>query len=73
MKIKQAIIDIIDDKAARARLSLDIGIGPEAIGQYIKANKNNGRLTKMDFLMAISRETGIEVMNLCEDPETIAQ
>lgn len=71
MKIKKAIIDRIINSDSRCRISLDMGIGPEALRNYLVANKNNGRLTKMDALVAISKEVGIEVMDLLEEPEPV--
>jgi hypothetical protein len=66
-KIKQRIIDAINNPTSRNRIGLKLGCGEQVIALHIRQNKTNGRLTKLDALEAISEETGIVVQDLYEN------
>lgn len=68
MKVKREILEIIDNMQSRLRIALSIGtVGEQAVRYQIMANNDNGRMTKMDFLAAISKETGIPVNEILEE------
>lgn len=67
MKIKQSILDKIDNPISRVNIAQELGCGEQAVIVQIKNNNDNGRLTKMDALMAISKETGVEVNGILEE------
>jgi hypothetical protein len=67
MKVKQEILDRINNPETRMRIGLEIGCGDRALAVQIQKNKINGRLTKMDALLAISKETGETVENILEE------
>lgn len=71
MKVKQEILEIIDNPVARTRIALDLHIGEQAVAFQVKANRDNGRMTRMDFLMAIAKETGKSIDEILER-ETIS-
>jgi hypothetical protein len=66
MKIKQTILDLVDNPQARTRIALALVVGEQMIAIHMRQNKENGRLTKMDALMAISKETGVRIEDLLE-------
>lgn len=70
MKIKQAIIDQINNPQCRNRIGSVIGIGEQTVYQHMRANKSKGRLTWMDALEAISKETGVSVTDICEQVDS---
>lgn len=67
MKIKQSILTAINNVETRRRISEAMGIGDQMLSIHIRRNANNGRLTKMDALMAISKETGTPIHEICEE------
>jgi hypothetical protein len=66
MKIKQNIIDLINTPTQRTKIALRLGCGEQNIAGVIRRNEDNGRLTRMDALEAISAETGFTVEELLE-------
>lgn len=66
MKIKQKILNKINNTKSRMRIALDLGVDSQAIYVLLRANSENGRLTKMDALLAISKECDIPVMDILE-------
>jgi hypothetical protein len=74
MKIKQWIVDKINNPMARTRLALALEIGEATVAVHIRGNADNGRLTKMDALKAISAETGVdvgEILEVSEEKESV--
>lgn len=69
MKIKQSILDIIDNPQTRTKLAMDLGCGEQSVALQLRNNKPNGRLTKMDALRAISKETGVSVEEILEESQ----
>lgn len=73
MKIKQTIIDQINNVDSRKRICNVLPMSDQMLYKHLSANTDNGRLTKMDALMAISKETGTAVDQLCEESVSVPQ
>jgi len=71
MKLKQDIVDRLNNSKDRTLLALKIGVGENAVCIQLKKNKPFGRLTNQDALKAISEITGIDKDNLMEETEDI--
>lgn len=70
MKLKQEIIDKVKDSESRKRIITNVpGMGDQWLIKLLKENRDNGRLTKMDVLTAISEETGVPVTELLESEQ----
>lgn len=67
MKIKQDIVDKIDNPISRTRIAMDLKVGEQTVALQLRQNNDNGRLTKMDALSAISKEVGIPVNEILEE------
>ena len=68
MKLKQEIIDLVNNPPTRRRISAKLkSCGDQAIYKHLRGNAENGRLTKMDALKAIAEETGLSIDDLLED------
>lgn len=67
MKIRKTILGKINNVRARKRICDDLGIGDQMLYKHIMANKDNGRLTKLDALKAISKETGYAIREIVDD------
>lgn len=67
MKIKQSILNKVNNPASRARIGLQIGCGDQMMYIHMRQNNVNGRLTKMDALMAISKEAGVTVEQVLDE------
>ena len=68
MKLKQEIIDRLNNPPTRRRISAKLkSCGDQAIYKHLRGNAENGRLTKMDALRAIAEETGLSIDDLLED------
>lgn len=67
MKIKKTILVKINNVRARKKICNDLGIGDQMLYKHIVANKENGRLTKLDALKAISKETGFAIREIVDD------
>lgn len=64
MKIRKTILAKINNVNSRKRICNDLGIGDQMLYKHIHANKINGRLTKMDAVKAISKETGATIEDI---------
>lgn len=73
MKVKQELLDRINNVASRKRISDKLGIGDQMLYKHIRANNDNGPLTKMRAVIAISEEIGIDVTEILEEIETVKQ
>lgn len=73
MKVKQKVLDIVNNVDSRKRISDDLKIGDQMLYKHMNQNKENGRLTKMDALIAISKESKIPVAKILEDAELISK
>lgn len=72
MKVKQSILDKINNLPSRMNIATDLGCGEQAIAVQIRRNKSDGRLTKMDALIAISKQAGVPVDKILEKEKAIA-
>ncbi len=64
MKIKKAILIKVNNVNSRKRICNDLNISDQMLYKHLSANRENGRLTKMDALKAISKETGIGIEDI---------
>lgn len=67
MKVKQTILDQINNVASRRRISTKLDIGDQMLYKHIKTNADDGPLTKMKAIICISEETGVDVSEILED------
>lgn len=70
MKVKQEILDLINNPGARTRIAFAVGGGENNISLLIRRNSVDGQLTKWKFLKAIEKETGIAIDQILEE-ETV--
>lgn len=69
MKVKQSIIDKVNNPQSRARIGLKIGCGDQMLYRHFQRNLNNGRLTKMDALKAIAEEAQVDLNDVLQEEE----
>lgn len=67
MKVKQEILNRINNVASRRVISAKLDISDQMLYKHIVRNAMDGPLTKMKALMAISEEAGIEVNQVLEE------
>lgn len=67
MKIKQSILDKVDNPQSRTRIAMDLKLGEQSVALQMRLNSHDGRMTKMDYLMAIAKEVGIGVSEILEE------
>lgn len=70
MKIKQKILDKIDTPLVRNRIAQKLMCGEQNLAGQMRRNISNGRLTKMDALIAISEEVGCQVTDVLEEEKS---
>jgi len=73
MIIRQKILDIIDTPVKRTAIASILGVGEQSIDKHLRANKPNGRCTKMDFLQAVSEVSGFPVEEILEKEESVKE
>lgn len=66
MKLKQQILDSIDNPQSRTKIAMALQIGEQAVAKACRANDPNGTLTKYAALEVISEETGKPIEKLLE-------
>lgn len=71
MKIKQSVIEMIDNNRGIGTVMAALDVSPNTAREYIKGNKDD--LTKYDALEAIAKLTGIQVKDLLEEEELSAK
>lgn len=72
MKLKAQVIEMLKDTGTRSSLAAKLDCGDQVIYVHLKDNKENGRLTKMDALTAISEITGVDILEILEsEAETV--
>lgn len=71
MKVKQKVLDLVNNVESRKRISDDLKIGDQMLYKHMNQNKDNGRLTKMDAIIALSRESKIPVSKILEGNEEL--
>lgn len=65
MKLKTEIIEQVQNVPSRRRIGEKLDVSDLVMYRLFRENKENGRLTKMDALVAIGAEIGItNVMDL---------
>lgn len=67
MKVKREILEKIDNPRSRTRIALRLGCGEQNVANLIRKNFDNGALTKMIALKAISEETGLSLDEILEE------
>ena len=58
MKIKQNILELVDNPQSRTKIAMVLQIGEQAVAKACRSNDPNGTLTKYAALEVISEETG---------------
>jgi hypothetical protein len=71
MKIKKTILVKINNVRSRKKICNDLGVSDQMLYKHIVANKENGRLTKLDALKAISKETGFAIRDIVDDSSLV--
>lgn len=71
MKIKQEILDRIDNPGTRSKIAASLNQGEQSIALACKANVKNGPLTKYAVLRTISEETGVPIEDIVEASEAV--
>lgn len=66
MKVKQSILDRLNNVVSRRNIAVRLGLGETAVYNHMRLNKSDGYLTKMKALMAISEESGVPVDQILE-------
>lgn len=72
MKVRQQILDLVNNPQSRTRIALKLGIGEQMVYVHLRQNNENGRLTKMDAVQAIAEEAGVEPVEVLEEARQIA-
>lgn len=67
MKLRQEILDKIDNPRVRTAIASELECGEQNIAVQLRRNLPNGRMTKMDALQAISKVTGISIREILEE------
>ncbi|MBN8852267.1 MAG: hypothetical protein BGO55_00790 [Sphingobacteriales bacterium 50-39] len=67
MKVKQKILDVIDNPIIRTSIAGELRVGEQTVAIHMRRNASNGRMTKMDFLQAISRVASVGVDEILEE------
>ena len=73
MKVKQEILDIVDNPQKRVEIAMELRCGENSIAIQMRRNADNGRMTKMDFLEAISKVSGVPVDEILDRGEVIKE
>lgn len=66
MKVKQNILDLVDNPQQRTAIASLLRVGEQTVALQMRLNKSNGRMTKMDFLQAVSEVSGFPVGEILE-------
>lgn len=74
MKIRKEILDQIDNPQSRTKIAMALKQGEQSIALACRTNQDNGTLTKMAALKAISEETGLPIDEiLVEEPDVVQE
>ena len=73
MKVKQQVLDKIDNPTTRNVLGSKLLVGEQAIAKHLRANRQNGRMTKYDALQAVSEVTGVPISEILEEGTTLKE
>ena len=66
MKIKQDILDLVNNPQSRTRIAMALQQGEQSIAIACRENVINGTLTKYAVLEVISEETGKKIEEILE-------
>ncbi len=66
MKVKIQILNQINTPAIRTEIAVKLKTGEQNVYKAIKLNEDNGRMTKMDFLIAVSEVLKVPVTAILE-------
>ncbi len=66
MKIKQAVLDQINNVESRRRIAMALEVSDQMFYRHMTQNAEDGTLTKIKALVAISEETGLAVQELLD-------
>lgn len=66
MKVRQNILDQIDNPQMRTLIAVELGVGEAVIAVHMRRNSEDGRMTKMDFLKAISKVLKVSIEDILE-------
>lgn len=66
MKVRQEILDQLTS-AKRAKIAVRLNTGQQNIDLAVKRNSRNGRMTKMDFLKAVSEVLNVDISEILEE------
>ena len=69
MKIREDILKRINNVRSRRAIAIKLNVGEQMIYAHINQNREDGALTKMKALVAISEELGIQVADLIEETD----
>lgn len=69
MKIKQSILDKVNNVDSRRPIAERLEIGDQMLWKHMKANVSNGPLTKMVAVMAIAEAANVEITEVLEAEE----
>lgn len=73
MKVKQKVLSLVNNVDSRRRISEELKIGDQMLYKHMNQNKENGRLTKMDALIAMSKESKIPVAKILEESTEVIE
>jgi hypothetical protein len=73
MKVKQEILDRVNNTEKRVLIAQELKVGEQMVQSHMRRNANNGRMTKMDFLQAISKVSGVPVDEILEQGEVVKE
>lgn len=73
MKVKQNILNQINNVQTRMAIANRLKTGEQNIVLAMRRNATNGRMTKMDFLLAVTAETGINIDEILYDDSMAEQ
>lgn len=69
MKISEEAIKAVNTRDNRLRLALELGVSENTARVYINENREDGELTKVSAIKAISEITGLDQSDiLIEEP-----
>ncbi len=66
MRIKQDILDLVNNPQSRTKIAMALSLGEQSIAIACRENIDNGTLTKYAALEVISEETGNKIEDIIE-------
>lgn len=71
MKIRQEILERINNPVTRTKIAMALGQGEQSVVVLVRNNAPNGSLTKAAALKVIREETGLGYDEILEDERTM--